>query len=188
MKLLQCLKASSANQDTYSCFYNITLIGISLDGLRRYERVRESFSTKKRMSIALITAVPTTFAISLSLIAFLLASKTPLANDRHLLFFLLGLVLALVIVAPQLRRGLARDFSLLAKVDTLIHELKHAAVAVLLGGRLTDVCIYAEKRDGKVGHMLYKCTKKRRHIRVFVTLAPYYFPLFSLPTFCAIKL
>lgn len=64
------------------------------------------------------------------------------------------------------------------KVRTIIHEMKHAMVVILTGNKLGK--IVANRDDGYVEYQLYK---DKLHFAPIISLAPYFFPLFSLPSF-----
>ena len=66
----------------------------------------------------------------------------------------------------------------LQALRTLIHELKHAVLVLLSGNRLTDIKVRARK-----GHVSYMMYADKTRFAPFILLAPYFFPMFSLPTF-----
>lgn len=70
------------------------------------------------------------------------------------------------------------------RTKTLIHELKHAALVIITGNKLKEI-----KVGRTEGHVAYNVNEDTLHLEPFVLLAPYFFPLFSLPVFlCAVFL
>ena len=59
---------------------------------------------------------------------------------------------------------------------TLIHETKHAFVILLTGNKLTKMRV----GEGE-GHVDYELYRDKLHFGPLITLAPYFFPLLSLP-------
>lgn len=62
------------------------------------------------------------------------------------------------------------------RLKTFLHELKHAVIVVLTGNKLTGFSF--GKREGSVEYQVYK---SNMHFEPFVLLAPYFYPLISLP-------
>ena len=61
---------------------------------------------------------------------------------------------------------------------TFIHEAKHAFVVIITGSSLQE--FRATKTSG---HVTYQMGEENEHLTPWITLAPYCFPLFSLPFF-----
>lgn len=93
----------------------------------------------------------------------------PVATERWTLF-VYGLTAALVVF---LGSGLRR-------VKTIIHEMKHAVVVLLSGNEVDEF-----RADRDSGHVIYSLYEGKTHFAPFITLAPYYFPLLSLPVLVA---
>lgn len=69
------------------------------------------------------------------------------------------------------------------KFRTIIHEIKHAVVVKLTGNKLKK--IVAESGEGYVEYQMYK---DQVHFAPLIALAPYFFPLLSLPGFICVAL
>lgn len=59
---------------------------------------------------------------------------------------------------------------------TFIHELKHAIFVILTGNRIKDFHV-----DEGTGHVKYSLYSDKIKFAPFITLAPYFLPIFSLP-------
>jgi hypothetical protein len=69
-----------------------------------------------------------------------------------------------------------------SKFRTFIHELKHSVPLVLTGGKIKEFKV----GEGK-GHVEYQLYKRDLHMVPIIALAPYCWPLLSLPVFiCAL--
>jgi Peptidase M50B-like len=87
-------------------------------------------------------------------------------SKESLLSFLTGFIfMFLVLVTTKMR-----------KFRTVIHEMKHAILVILTGNKLNK--IVANKDDGFVEYQMYE---DRLHFAPIISLAPYFFPFFSLP-------
>jgi len=64
----------------------------------------------------------------------------------------------------------------LHKLRTFIHELKHAVVVIFTGNRLRE--FHVEKHTG---HVSYDLLMSRAHFAPLIILAPYFYPILSLP-------
>lgn len=93
-------------------------------------------------------------------------SKLAEVDHGQVALFIYGLVLAAIILL-NIRAERLRTF---------IHEAKHAFVVVLCGNKVTEFRV-----DRGTGHVVYETEKSKLHFEPFVILAPYYFPLLSLP-------
>ncbi len=80
-----------------------------------------------------------------------------------------GIIASVLIVAS----------SKIHKLRTIIHEVKHAIMILMTGNKLQS--IVAEKHEGYVEYKMYQ---DKMHFAPLIKLAPYFFPLFSLPMFC----
>ncbi|HMP48579.1 MAG TPA: hypothetical protein PKA63_07935 [Oligoflexia bacterium] len=72
--------------------------------------------------------------------------------------------------------GLLVSTSKIRKLRTIIHEIKHAIMVLLTGNKVKSI-----KADKYEGHVEYKLYQNRAHLAPLIKLAPYFFPLFSLP-------
>ena len=66
--------------------------------------------------------------------------------------------------------------SSIQKLRILIHETKHAIVVLLSGNSLKNFVV-----GNKTGHVEYEMYKDTVHFAPIIALAPYFFPLLSLP-------
>lgn len=73
--------------------------------------------------------------------------------------------------------------SKIPKFRTIIHEIKHAVVVILTGNKLNK--IVAESGEGFVEYQMYNSTV---HFAPLIALAPYFFPLLSLPCLICVAL
>ena len=124
---------------------------------------------KKIGSFAFFFSIPACYFVALACTIALFATlqSTPFAGPRWALFSwgcLLGMLL--------FRKN--RE----SRIRVLIHETKHAAIVILTGNRLKD--FHIGQASGDVEYQFYE---SNLHLEPFVLLAPYFFPLFSLPTF-----
>ena len=122
----------------------------------------------KIYSAWLLAAVPCTFIVGwgcfLTLLK-LLQTTTPPSGVW--LTFTAGGVGAVIVLC---------SFDLL-RTRTLLHELKHALVIILTGNVVKG--IYVSKSGGSVN---YEMAQENFHAAPIISLAPYFFPLLSLPT------
>jgi len=58
-----------------------------------------------------------------------------------------------------------------------IHELKHLIVAILAGNRVKDFHF-----RNNAGHLKYQFTETTKKFNALIALAPYFLPLFTIPT------
>jgi hypothetical protein len=68
----------------------------------------------------------------------------------------------------------------LSGLRTLLHELKHTVVVMLTGNKFKSISIGRHE-----GHVCYEAYRATLHLEPFVILAPYFWPLLSLPAFAA---
>jgi hypothetical protein len=104
----------------------------------------------------------------LILLLILVSPVRELYHEECIMAYGFGLIAAVLIVAS----------SKIHKFRTIIHEVKHAVMIMLTGNKLKS--IVAEKHEGHVEYQMYK---ERLHFAPLIKLAPYFFPLFSLPMF-----
>lgn len=130
-------------------------------------------TSQKSGSFAFYIAIPLTIIVSLSSLV-TLVSLLALGIRRPALWlmFVYGFIFSFGVLAG----------SQLTTLKTLIHELKHAALVLLTGNHLKELKVY---RD--IGHVSYEMYQERIRFIPFIILAPYFFPLFSLPALiCAV--
>ncbi|RMG42814.1 MAG: hypothetical protein D6719_05325 [Candidatus Dadabacteria bacterium] len=72
--------------------------------------------------------------------------------------------------------GWAAHYLIRGRTSVFIHELKHSIVSNLAGNKAKGMKI-AERS----GHFEYQYTKATEEYNAFIALAPYFFPLFTLP-------
>lgn len=111
------------------------------------------------MSLASLTA--------LSLInVYLLPALWDSTAATHLFQFIVGLVVG----------GFLSWLFIRGHTSVLIHEFKHAIISNLVGNKWKGMKI---ERDS--GHFTYAHTKRAAEYNAFISLAPYWLPLFTLP-------
>lgn len=95
--------------------------------------------------------------------------RVELYKESQIAFFAGFFLMAPLVLTTQMR-----------KIRTIVHEFKHAFVVILTGNKLKK--IVANRDDGYVEYQMYKHTL---HFAPIISLAPYFFPLFSAPVlFC----
>ena len=103
-------------------------------------------------------------------------------NSRFLIEVLYswGLKLPCILVAGAALGWMISRFLFRAHFATFLHELKHAVVSNLVGNKAKGMKI---RRNS--GHFQYEYTKDTARYNAFISLAPYCFPLFTVPTLVA---
>ncbi len=133
---------------------------------KKYEQP-EIDTSKKSGSLAFYIAIPLTIIVSLSsLVTLVSLFKLGIWRPKPWLMFAYGFVFSCGIFGS----------SGLVTLKTLIHEVKHAIVVLLSGNKLTELKVYKD-----IGHVSYEMYQARIRFIPFIILAPYCFPLFSLP-------
>jgi hypothetical protein len=133
----------------------------------------KKFSKRERKhgSFAFFWAIPCTFTLAVIALATSLSLLSRLDVDRiSWALFAHSFIMGGAILAGRS----------LQRLKTLIHELKHVVVVILSGNKFKDIEV--SKDSGQVSYEVYESTS---HMEPFVILAPYYWPLFSLPVLCA---
>lgn len=87
-----------------------------------------------------------------------------------------GLKFPLILCAGGALGWLISKFLFRAHFATFIHELKHAVLSNLVGNKAKEMRI---RRNS--GHFQYEYTKDTARYNAFISLAPYCFPLFTVP-------
>ena len=126
---------------------------------------------KRHFSIPFFLAIPGNFILTgLGIIGLhAVLAHFPLETERWAVFGT-GLLSSMILVGAF-------------KVSTLrvlMHELKHGIVVKLTGNKL-----YNMKVGSQTGHVEYAMYEDRVHFAPIIALAPYFYPLLSLPTFIA---
>lgn len=122
---------------------------------------------KKRFSFPFLISIPANFAICLILFVTILdLLVTDRVENKDWALFGFGFIAALGFTVT----------SKLTKFRVFIHELKHSMVVNLSGNKVNDF-----KVGKNTGHVEYSMYQDRVHYAPLIALAPYFFPLFSLP-------
>ncbi len=130
---------------------------------------QKSNVAKKIGSLAFYLAIPCgVFLSTVGIITLLTLVQKDGLSKEIVVVFLISFLSGLIFFAS----------AKLAWFRTFVHELKHAAVVRLSGNKVTD--FYFEEESGHVSYQMYA---DRTHFGPFICLAPYFFPLFSLPVF-----
>lgn len=111
---------------------------------------------------SLIVVIP--LAIYGTLFLFVHTDRAALANFGR---FALGAVAGATLAKLTIR----------GHTSVFIHELKHSIIANLVGNKATEWRIRKH-----AGHFQYEFTEKTRGYNAFISLAPYWLPLFTLLT------
>lgn len=133
-----------------------------------WSRKKSEPDTKRRFgSLAFYFSIPTAAVLTLLVgaQAYYYFQNHPLDVGRIVIFchsFLAGILVATTLLSERMR--------------TLIHELKHAALVILSGNKIKEISVGSGE-----GHVHYEAYQDRVHLEPFVAMAPYFFPLFSLP-------
>lgn len=126
---------------------------------------------KKHFSFTFLLAIPGNFLIgALCLTTFLTLFQEYIFEKQIWASFAAGLIGSAMVVGT----------SDMPRLRTLIHELRHAVVVVLTGNLLKSIEV--KKHSGHVNYEMYEDTL---HFAPIIALAPYFFPLFSLPALAA---
>jgi len=121
----------------------------------------------KYVSFVFLISIPFNFVLgALALYTFLLTYSQFVPDLQIWSAFLLGVLLAIVYYS----------FAKVRKFRTIIHELKHALLVIFSGNRVTDFHF-----DTDTGHVRYQMRSDKVHFGPWISLAPYYLPLFSFP-------
>lgn len=125
----------------------------------------------KHTSIAFWLSIPCTFFLGsvLLITSYTLTSQYFFDNEKWALFLIgfLGGIVALAILP-------------LTRTRVFLHELKHALMVVVSGGKLKGFLV---RKDS--GLVTYEISEKHASAGPAITLAPYCFPMLSLPVLLA---
>jgi hypothetical protein len=135
---------------------------------RKKNKVSKASLTKKNpFSIWFLFAIPSNFLLGCALIIALIGlQELAYIRSQTLTCFGTGVLGGLIIIGT----------SQMHKARTFIHELKHAFVVMLTGNRVRDFHF-----DTHTGHVSFTMCSTKLHFAPLITLAPYFFPMFSLP-------
>lgn len=123
---------------------------------------------KKRFSLPFLISIPANFSICMVLILTILdMNVTHGMNNLSLGLFAFGFIAALGLTIT----------SKMSRFRVFVHEMKHSMVVNLSGNKVKDF-----KVGKNTGHVEYAMYQDRVHYAPLIALAPYFFPLFSLPT------
>lgn len=68
------------------------------------------------------------------------------------------------------------SFALRGTIGVFLHEIKHALIVLGTGNRLQEIKVQED-----TGHVAYRLYTENLHFAPIIVLAPYFWPLFSLP-------
>ena len=126
---------------------------------------------KRHFSIAFFIAIPGNFVLGcVCLISFISLFDYYIFDERIWALFATGFIGSLAVVGT----------SKIPKTRVFVHELKHAVVVLLTGNRLKNFVV-----DKHTGHVEFEMYSDKVHFASIIALAPYFFPLFSLPMLIA---
>jgi hypothetical protein len=128
-------------------------------------------STSRSGSLAFYLSIPANYLLAIFLLGCTFFYVRKFGDSRGAAFLFSHAFLAGAIISSQFEA---------LRFRTFIHELKHAVMVIFTGNRLKG--FRAGAGEGEVTYALYEDSL---HLKPFIKLAPYYFPLFSLPAFIA---
>ena len=135
---------------------------------KRNLRKRNKEETSRPFSIAFLIAIPGNFI--LGGVVFLCFAQLLLqyrfGRSEIWALFASGFISSMVLV------GTAK----MSRFRVLVHEIKHAVVVVLTGNSLKSIQV-----KENTGHVKFGIYEHKLHFAPIISLAPYFFPLFSLP-------
>lgn len=142
-------------------------------GFRRSAALSNKPEIRKVGNWGFLFAVPSVFILATLALIILLVLFKQHPFDRHLwVSFCAAFFVALILVTR----------SSIQRLRTLVHELKHALLVVVTGNSVDSI----EVGSG-TGRVRYRMRSDKAHFGPIITLAPYFFPLLSLPVFlCAL--
>lgn len=130
---------------------------------------------KRHFSLALLLAIPCSFFLAVFGLLVLITILTNYPSQKTTHEPVWGLFACGFLGTSLLTFGLR-----FAWLETFIHELKHAVIVILSGNRLKAFSV-----SSTAGHVEYELEADELHLTPFIMLAPYYLPLFSIPTLIA---
>lgn len=120
---------------------------------------------KKVGGLAFLASIPALLVLDILIVKNLLPLLS--VNTPFLFWWVLGGTLLGVIFAPIFSKG---------KPYIFIHEVKHAIVSSLAGNKWKKMRVNED--SGSFEYTYYKHTA---HLNAFISLAPYWFPMISIP-------
>lgn len=126
---------------------------------------------EKFYSLAFWFSIPSNIILGLiSTITIILLLINHVYQKEVIALFVLGFIFGISIISG----------AKISRIRVLIHELRHAILVVMTGNKLKHITI--GKEEGEVG---YEMTEDKLQVGPLITLAPYCFPIFSLPALVA---
>lgn len=135
---------------------------------RKDKKAREAaLKEKNPFSLWFLFAIPSNFLLGCAcIIALIGLQEFAVLRSQTLTCFGTGVLGSLIIIGT----------TKMHKLRTFIHELKHAFVVVFTGNKVKDFHF-----DTHTGHVSFTMCSTKVHFAPLITLAPYFFPMFSLP-------
>lgn len=135
---------------------------------KRNSRNKKRQATSRPFSILFLIAIPGNFILGgIVFISFAqLLFQYHFGRSEVWALFVSGVLCALVLIGT----------TKMSRFRVLIHEIKHAIVVVLTGNSLKSIHV-----KEKTGHVEFSIFENKLHFAPIISLAPYFFPLFSLP-------
>lgn len=136
------------------------------------ERTRKSKTPGRRhFSIAFLIAIPGNFILgTIGLLSLYTLLSRLGANSERWVVFATGFAAGLTIVGG----------TKMSTFRVFIHELKHAIMVTCTGNSIKHFKVGSE-----TGHVEFEMYADKLHFAPIIALAPYFFPLFSLPVLAA---
>lgn len=138
---------------------------------RRREKKPRIDIRKKTWSFSFAVSIPLSFILGLLFLLSAIFLVPYFQLERAVWAISAASFLGSFAITANLPQGRFRVF---------IHELKHAVAVILSGNKVTDFHF-----DKHQGHVSYQFINDRTRFGPMIMLAPYFFPLFSLPAFIA---
>lgn len=132
---------------------------------------KEKKKIEKHQSLAFWFSIPAN--IILGIICFLtliILLVNGVFEKEVLAVFTIGVIIAFSILSR----------AKISRLRVLIHELRHAILVLITGNNLKHVTV--GEYEGEVGYEMYE---NKVQVGPLITLAPYCFPIFSIPTLAA---
>jgi len=134
--------------------------------------VKKKQKTKKRFSFAFLLSIISNYLLAAVFLLTAISYQAQYNIDiQEWYVFGIGVLGAVGLIVS----------SKISKFRVFIHELKHSILVGLTGNVLKDF----EVKE-KTGHVKYQMYQNKVHYAPLISLAPYFFPLFSLPVFIAV--
>ena len=138
---------------------------------RRKAAKKKKVKHKKVGGLFFLSLTPLSLLVAVvSLVNLVLILTSVKIDTERWGLFAIGVVAAVTIVTTMK----------LHKFRTFIHELKHAVMVVLTGNRLRDFHV-----ETHTGHVSYDIFNDKRHFAPLIVLAPYFYPILSIPVLIA---